>query len=93
MESSHEEAAVNSTSSEEQTYQDVTRAIRAIMASHKDGPISIAELARRVGTTRPNMSNYLAGKTGSGMPLLTFLKVADALGVTPDEIVRRSRGL
>lgn len=50
----------------------------------RTGKMSQAELARRAGVGREAMNNYLNGKRE--MPVQVFMKVAEALGVTPQWI-------
>ena len=45
------------------------------------------DLAEAIGIGRPAMNHYLKGHTS--MQMQTFLKVAEALGITPNELMRR----
>jgi DNA-binding XRE family transcriptional regulator len=68
----------------------IAREIRALMAGAKEGPISIAEMGERIGVRRETLSDQLNGKTKKGLPLLHFLRIADELGTTIEEIIRRA---
>jgi len=45
------------------------------------------DLAEAVGVGRPAMNHYLKGH--KSMPMPTFLKVAEALGITPPALMQR----
>lgn len=45
------------------------------------------DLAEAVGVGRPAMNHYLKGH--KSMPMPTFLKVAEALGLTPPTLMQR----
>jgi transcriptional regulator with XRE-family HTH domain len=46
------------------------------------------DLAEAVGVGRPAMNHYL--KTHKSMPMPTFMKVAEALGLTPVALLERA---
>lgn len=46
------------------------------------------DLADKVGINRVTMSLYMTGKRS--MPMPTFFKVAEALGVTPQALMQRA---
>lgn len=46
------------------------------------------DLADKVGITRETMSRYLSGK--KQMPMTTFFRVADELGLSPRELMHRA---
>lgn len=56
------------------------------MTAHDN--MSQAKLAAAVGVGREAMNNYLGGKRE--MPILVFMRVADALGVTPQWIFQEA---
>jgi len=60
----------------------ISTVIRMEMIAHDN--MSQAKLAAAVGVGREAMNNYLNGKRE--MPITTFLRVADTLGVTPQWI-------
>lgn len=73
---------------DEELYAAVCTEIRLAMTLA--GNMSIAELARRIGVRRETLSEHLAGKTKNGMPLIETLRIAEVLGVSAEELMRRA---
>lgn len=68
--------------------ENIGERIRAAREAHQP-PISQAELARTVGSTGTQMWRWEAGKRVPRLPMLQ--RIADALGVSLDDLVREPK--
>jgi transcriptional regulator with XRE-family HTH domain len=68
--------------------ENIGERIRAAREAHQP-PISQAELARTVGSTGTQMWRWEAGKRVPRLP--TLQRIADALGVSLDDLIREPK--
>lgn len=71
---------------EEKYWTAISTIIKMEMTAN--GNMSQAKLATAAGVGREAMNNYLSGKRE--MPITVFMRVADALGVTPHWIFQEA---
>ena len=62
-----------------------------IAALRRSAGISQSELARRIGTGRQTVNGLIIGKDRKGPTLETAMAIADALGVSLQEMVDRMK--
>lgn len=74
------------TSKEQAYWEAISTVIQMEMLAR--GKMSQSALAKEVGVGREAMNKYLGGK--SEMPIQTFMRVADTLGVTPQWIFQEA---
>lgn len=74
------------TSKEQAYWEAISTVIQMEMLAR--GKMSQAALAKQVGVGREAMNKYLGGR--SEMPIQLFMRVADALGITPQWIFQEA---